>query len=292
MHLSISKNVYIHLLSETCKNGGNMKKNQTIITVLLLIIGAIFVTGWLRHPIFPKSRSRPMGAMIALFVLLTVVINIPIACAENVTNGINYTNLTANTAVDPSEPFITIDPPGDHKIGDVFFINGTTNLPTCENLSMDMADDRTYHANSDKSYVFTAIPGKYVSIPHISIVPDARGTNLWSVNVTDSVRELNASEYTITVWYEFNVSPNSPACPNGRASIITFLTLYPANSTIITDYSTTQTPVQRSLTETQTPSGVKSLPAMTPSSPLSAGLSIVTIGAIVLLNFIWMKKRD
>jgi hypothetical protein len=233
-----------------------------------------------------------VSRIIVGFFLIIVSCWLPVLGADNITNSTINVNSTAGSSVAPTDFFITIDPIRDHKIGDMFFINGTTNLPPCENLSMNMADDRTYHTNTDKSSVFTAIPGKYVLIPHISIVPDARGTNLWSVNVTDSVRELNASEYTITVWYEFNVSSNSPDCPNGRASIITFLTLYPANSTIITDYSTTQTPVQRSLTETQTPSGVTSLPAMTQSSPLSAGVPIVTIGAIVLLNLIWMKKRD
>lgn len=269
-----------------------MRKNQIIITVLLLIIGTILIAGWLRHPIFPKSRSRPMGAMVALIVLLTVVINIPLASAENVTTGINYTNLTANTAVDPSEPFIIIDPIGDHVIGDVFFINGTTNIPNCENFSMDIADVQTYGRTSMKSWVFTAIPGKYVSIPYISIVPDSTGTNRWSVNVTDVVRELNASKYMVDVWSEINMSYNNSDCSNVKEASMEFLTLYSANSTIIINHSTTQTPVQHFLNVTQSPSGLGSLRTVTPSSPMSVALPIVTIAAIVLLKFIRMKKRD
>jgi hypothetical protein len=34
----------------------------------------------------------------------------------------------------PDDPFITIDPSGNHSIGDVFFINGTTNLPANDTI--------------------------------------------------------------------------------------------------------------------------------------------------------------
>ena len=66
---------------------------------------------------------------IFLVVVLLLIGCVPVVNAENASSGTNLTNITANSTVYPAEPFITIDPIGNHFTGDFFIIHGTTNLP-------------------------------------------------------------------------------------------------------------------------------------------------------------------
>ena len=52
-----------------------------------------------------------------LAILIVTIFFVPLTSADNA-------NEIPNTT-----PFIIIDPIGNHTVGDVFFINGTTNLP-------------------------------------------------------------------------------------------------------------------------------------------------------------------
>ncbi len=101
--------------SEIGGKGGKMNKNQIIVTVVLLIIGTILIAGC----------TFPAGS-------------------ENHTNNVSV-NVTTFTAAATSlqtqcpqsgnpTPWIIINPIGNHYIGDVFEINGTTNLGINEPL--------------------------------------------------------------------------------------------------------------------------------------------------------------
>ena len=77
-----------------------------------------------------------------------------------------------------SELFITIDPIGNHTIGEVFFINGTTNLPISENLSINVFP-ALYHpvSRGHEDLGFTN--------DRISIISQDNGIKHWSINVSE-----------------------------------------------------------------------------------------------------------
>ncbi len=76
--------------------------------------------------------------LITVFFVVSILLTLPIVNAKNVSNGTNFTNPDLNSTVAPVEPYIMIDPIGNHVIGDIFFINGTTNLPVSQNLTMEI----------------------------------------------------------------------------------------------------------------------------------------------------------
>jgi len=81
-------------------------------------------------------------------------------------------------------------------IGDMFFINGTTNLPVTDKLEGDIWT--TIIVPVDK----TGGDYPHAILPDIPIVSTPSGTNRWSVNVTDVViNELPShwSPYIVTV---------------------------------------------------------------------------------------------
>ena len=100
-------------------------------------------------------------------VVFIVGIFIPISvCAENVT-------MTPVTT-----PFITIDPIGNHTVGDVFFINGTTNLPVTEKLNIDVYP---FHSVMEQR----GYKPRGIAIDDIPIISSTTNVNYWSANVTD-----------------------------------------------------------------------------------------------------------
>lgn len=88
-----------------------------------------------------------------------------------------------------STPFITMDHVDNYTMGDVFFINGTTNLPVTETLRVTITTMTYYLAEKNSPPV--NYPG--VVLPDVPIVSTPSGANRWSVNVTDLViSNLNA----------------------------------------------------------------------------------------------------
>jgi PKD repeat protein len=102
---------------------------------------------------------------IAIFFMAMIIV--PLASADNV-------NVTPNTT-----PYITIDPIGNQTIDEVFFINGTTNLPAnSEPLLLDI-----YTSNMNPGGAGSAFSS------NVSIQPGETGINFWSCNVTSSLWE-------------------------------------------------------------------------------------------------------
>ena len=66
---------------------------------------------------------------IFIVVVLLLLGCLPAVNAENVFRRTNLSDMAPNSTVYPAEPFITIDPIGNHFAGDFFIIHGTTNLP-------------------------------------------------------------------------------------------------------------------------------------------------------------------
>jgi hypothetical protein len=98
----------------------------------------------IKHPIFSESRWKSVYTAIALMLVLIVMLQLAAACVSrqpvfdnttaNGTASVNSSTLitqVVQTPCSPSEnatPYIIINPIGNHTVGDVFEINGTTNL--------------------------------------------------------------------------------------------------------------------------------------------------------------------
>lgn len=106
-------------------------------------------------------------------------------------------------------PFIKIDKIGNHSNGEVFIINGTTNVPVTETLSMDIINSEYMEHPHMKNENTTSI---WVSIHNISITFNQSNENRWSVNVTDSVKPLSRGEYLIDVYHKSSIPCEKVGC--------------------------------------------------------------------------------
>jgi len=106
--------------------------------------------------------------------------------------------IPTNTLVANSTPFITIDPIGNHAIGDVFFINGTTDLPVSENLTVQIIE--SFHLGT-KADLGAYVHGITEDIPISPITISNTGVHQWSFNVTDPVMiALVSDRYDVGVY--------------------------------------------------------------------------------------------
>ena len=126
---------------------------------------------------------RVSGLMVPA-VLIAVAFLIPLAGAD------------AAGSPPGTAPYITIDPIGNHTTGDLFFINGTTNLPVPENLTIAFerySDFFRPHGKND--------PYRYLYQSDISLSPSEPGSGRWSVNVTDiAIQNLTGDRLIVWVY--------------------------------------------------------------------------------------------
>ena len=183
-----------------------------------------------------------------------------------------------------SNPFITIDPIGNHTIGDVFFINGTTNLPVTDTLTIHIRPLTPQHGGRGRLPL-----GIYVD--RIPIVSDSNGINHWSANVTDGYwRE--EQRFVASVWSTTFIPPNESLFP-------VFIMFEPNNTTPIQRPRTISTPVQITPTSSTPPSPAETIVSVIPvattsqAAPLPVIVSIIGIftGGIVFSNSINCRKR-
>jgi len=197
-------------------------------------------------------------------MLLVGMIIAPVACAET--------------------PYITIDPIGDHAIGEIFFINGTTNLPLTENLTMVI--NSAYRMAMKNSPPF---PYQEIQINNISVNSKNtlnRGTNWWSVNITDNVKELQSDNYQVSV---VSSRENIAALTQSSITAGSSFHLFPANNVIA--LATAQT-TNQNLSPIQLTTSQTLVPPTTQSSPLPSEMPIVVLAAIAILRQIFSKKRQ
>jgi len=190
----------------------------------------------------------------------------PIASAENPYGESSIANLTTNSTMSPAALFITIDPIGDHTIGDIFFVNGTTNLPSTQKLTIFFQRYDNFGGPHGKN-----TPSRLLAGPEISIVSTPQ-VNRWSVNITELAANLTNTEYVVWI-----------SSPDVGASDV--FTLYPANHVTITNVppSILQTTTQSHLPSQFAMNSATTIPS-TQSSSLSFALPIALLAAIVILR--------
>lgn len=171
-----------------------MKKNQTIVTVLLLIIGTIFIAGCVVSPV-PENRTTIATSAIATLTTPSV----PTQCPPE--SG----NVT---------PYIIINPIGNHTVGDVFEINGTTNLGIDSKIVLNLRGLIALQSSQSDTSNPYAGPFEYVTIQQ-----NRCGPNSWShpVNLSGFQTGYYTGDqaylkFCPTVWNESNYSVANRTC--------------------------------------------------------------------------------
>jgi len=90
----------------------------------------------------------------------------------------------------PPNPFVTIDPIGNHTKGEIFYINGTTNI-YISNVSWILFL-RKQGSDSD-----SPPEGEYVHLPVTVITSNISGVSRWSANATDAAKDLVSGDYMV-----------------------------------------------------------------------------------------------
>jgi|GEM_PF-7051926 len=212
-----------------------------------------------------------------LAILIVTMVIIPVASAESVIN-------TQNAA----PYYTTIDPIGNHTVGEVFFINGSTNLPVLGNLSIWVGNQDT--PTDDEGWIFD-----------IPLLPSINNTRRWSANATNIVKGIGKGRYLVWVSYTtHNVWMTDMEGGVGNSSHLAATSVYtflPANySSPSTVFQPTKpgslpipTIIQSLFSIQQTPRIATALPT-TQSSPLPSALPIIVIVSIVILRPVCRKK--
>jgi len=191
----------------------------------------------------------------------------PVANAQNLTNETYLKSM-----------FITIDPIEDKIIGDEVIINGTTNLPITENLTMIIYTRWRTAMKTSVEY-----PHLQIEVNNISIVSSSSenlGINHWSVNITDDAKELVEDKYDACVF----------SLQNTQIFSCTILSLFSTKNA--TNLSALEKTKIESPSQTQPQNCTKINPATTQRAPLPVALPFGGILAIVLLRVIQRKKCD
>jgi hypothetical protein len=228
----------------------------------------------------------PLRTTVALMIVVMCLLLAAVCTGE--TGRANLTNRTEISGDYPEELFITIDPIGNHTIGDIFFINGTTNQPVSEHLTMDIVSYK-YIERTHMKFDLGPSPEESAYMPDISISSDLSGTNRWSVNVTDTVKKLKSGEYIVDIYSQVNFSCNTAGCSIPKADTMQIFTLLPENndSSLIVLQTTVQSP---SLIQPATSATI--VPPTKQVTPLPLILPIAGLVMMGVLRFIQGKKTE
>jgi hypothetical protein len=193
-------------------------------------------------------------------LLMVVITGIPIAGAENVTPV--------------TTPFITINPIGNHTVGDVFFINGTTNLGTRErSLGLDI-EWWAFNPSGFSTPFYATIA---------SIQPEENGTSTWSAEIIPSQWEiyiLSDHHPTSTVFKSANpgeyIAYVSSSDPLGSTVLNqqTFFIVPPETPSIPELSNTTTVPESGSR-------GISAVPTRQ-NTPCPGYLPVIAVGAVTI----------
>ena len=236
-------------------------------------------------------------------IIIVLVIVFPMVSAENNTGNENQTTVLSISTESSAEPFIAIDPIGNHTVGDVFFINGTTNLPGTDNLEIEIYNFELFgclvcnHMKSANCGDLSS--NKAARISNISISPDRFGTKRWSINITDTSKEFVSGGYLLNVHSDQVSSAQSTAwsqevlCSHAEVTepnpVNDYFTLFPATNTSPLMVTRTILPNPPSIQPTTSQTIA---PLSTQSSSLPSALAIVVLAAIAILRPVFRKKRD
>ena len=186
----------------------------------------------------------------------------------------------ATTPLPATEPYITIDPIGNHTAGDVFFVNGTTNLGRWENtLGLDI-----------EWWAFNPA-GRWspLYVGNVSIRPVGDGTGTWSAEIQPSRWVMYTDvEHRTTVFraadpgeYVAYMSSTSPLGPSVISQQTFFLFPHESN----------RTPELPDVPAAANTDGTGSAPVPTPHTPLPAAVPLAGIAVLVIARSLCGRNR-
>jgi hypothetical protein len=155
---------------------------------------------------FGKSMT-PSRVPLAL-VLMMVAVLLAAGCAgqtggDGISTAPHTIPLTPSTLIGQPDqtlcpmssvnttPYIVINPVSDHIIGDVFEINGTTNLESDSMIKIEIYQSHFYLEPKNVPHVYTGLSG------NATIHRDNCGMNAWSFRTNSSV--LSPAKYSLIV---------------------------------------------------------------------------------------------
>jgi hypothetical protein len=186
-------------------------------------------------------------------------------------------SITPSTISPAPTPFIAIDPIGNHTVGEVFFVNGTTSLPD-SNESLTL-----FIGWADFNPAGWGVPF-YRS--NISIKSGENGVNFWSAEILPSRWEMN-NQSSIE---SSNPTPTSGKVVPGKYVVYvgSLVSQDPAPAFFYVNQESKITQLQTSIA----PTTVASPPTPTPtqSSPLSMLLPIIIFVIMPVLRFVLRER--
>ena len=222
----------------------------------------------------------------AIIVVSIVLMIIPVTAV----NQEIFPPGTANASSD-TYYFITIDPIGNHSVSDVFFVNGTTNLPVGDTL---LVEGSSYDVVPGRRW------GSDISVT-VSVLPGYDGVNIWSCNLSpilwntwgsgltrpthDIKYFYSGDSFFVRIWA--NRSPNDINELSNRFTISSVESgVLPAVSQTSIAPVTTTAPVSPGLTTVNAPPL-----SPTPSVPLSGILPVLAITTMAVVWSIYLRRQ-
>jgi len=216
-------------------------------------------------------------------ILVSIVLMIIPASAANQ----NFSSPGTVNASSNAHYFITIDPIGNHSVSDVFFVNGTTNLPVGDILLVQGIIDQ-----------FRPGPSWGGSIhEYISVEPGYGGVNVWSCNlspvlwktsmgfagVSQDIKDFVESDDYVVV-----ISENSTQ-HTSRTVYSNQFTISSSNSAATSNVSQISITPVTTILPSPSPVTVNITPnPPTPSLPLSGILPVL---AITTMAVVWLVNK-
>ena len=223
-----------------------------------------------------------------LFLFMVCMVITPLVNAESISSHLNFSSPGTANASSDTHYFITIDPIGNHSVSDVFFVNGTTNLPVGDTLLVQGFIDQ-----------FRPGPNWGGSMyEYTSVEPGYGGVNVWSCNLTPVLwKTFNGyAGYTQDIRYFFEsdeyvvaISENSTQHTSGTVYSNHFTISY-MNSGATPNVSQTSIATETTtLLTSPSPVTVNTTPIPpTPPVPLSG---IVSVAALTTMAVVWSKDK-
>jgi hypothetical protein len=145
-----------------------------------------------------------LRSVLALLLLIVIVL-LAAGCVGNRTAEITgATHSSTPTTITPTQtqcppqenttPWIRINPVSDHYVGDVFEINGTTNLEANTSLKIRIYQFHFYTEPKNLPHIYTSL------WENVTVMGDDCGTNRWSFSTNTS--SLLPDEYFVVVTSE------------------------------------------------------------------------------------------
>ena len=220
---------------------------------------------------------------VCIFLLFMILFFVPVTAANQYFSPTG----TANASSDVHY-FITIDPIGNHSVSDVFFVNGTSNLPVGVPLIVETPESRNKHQSFE-----------WHLERNTSVQQGNSGVNIWSCNISPVLWETYGASHDIR---QFETGQRYIAVyPDPDFSYVqTFaygesneFTIFPVDSGPTQDVSQTSiAPVMTTVPLSTGPTTRYTPPhSPTPSVPLSGILPVLAITTMAVVWSIYMRRQ-